>query len=236
MLLNNLLVFIGDYHDIRAIREDLKIFIKNKKDSKFYNVNTTKYIKKLKIEDEYKRNYVYELKISFLYSKSNVDELISSFRSPNVKIAHLCYQEKKKIWIVNQYDYIREYKLFPAFALNNILFDYMQYKEAAIITDSFENIKYNRNSNKIVVNDKQISYEELLDIIYNKTIKSKLLIDILDEFIKKYYDKCINSLENIYSNTKEKINNEEPSPFALFFVTFGIIGIIYILLKVMGYL
>ena len=135
---------------------------------------------------------------------------------PNVTIAHLCYSEKKRIWIVNDYDYIIKFKLIPPFALTNILLDYMHYKESAIITDSFENIKYDRNTNKIVVNDKQISHEELLNIIYHKTIKGKQIIDILDEFIKNYYYKCINKLENIYANTKENITSENQVPLHYF--------------------
>lgn len=236
MILRNILIFQGEYHDIRTIREELKIFLKNKKKSQFYNNLTTKYIKKLKLESEISQNNLYELKISFLYSKKNINELIYTFKTPNVNIIHMCYHVKKRVWIVNQYDYIKEFKLIPPFALNIILLDYMKYKESAIITDTFENIKFDLNTNNIVVNDKKIPHEELLNIIYNKTIKGKPLIDILDEFIRNCYNKCINSLENLYSNNKERIGNEEPSPQALFIITFGILGIIYLLLKIMGYL
>lgn len=236
MLLNNIIVFHGEYQDIRLIRNDLLTFIKKKKNAKIYHNKTTKYMKKLKIISEEKYGYFYELKVSFLYSKNNIDELIKDLTFPNVTTAHLCYSEKKRIWIVNDDDYIIKFKLIPPFALTNILLDYMHYKESAIITDSFENIKYDRNTNKIVVNDKQLPHKEIIDIIFNKTIKGKQIINILEDFIKNYYNRCINKLENIYANTEENTSSEEPSPFALFFVTFGILGIIFILLKIMNYI
>lgn len=236
MLLNNILIFQGYYYDINRIKANLIQFQKHNKKSTLYDINTTKHIRKLVIEAEYESKNGYELMISFQYLKTNINELINAFRTPNVIIAHLCYHEKQKLWIVNNNDYIKKYRLIPPFALQNILLEYMQYKESAIVTDNFETIKYDRNTNKIVVNDHYLPHNELLDLIYNQTLKGKVLIDILEQFIQNYHNKCINTAEAIYSNTKEIIGNEEPTPFALFFVTFGVLGIIFIIVMLMGYI
>lgn len=236
MLLNNIIIFQGSYHNIKSIREEINLFMKNKKQSRLYNDKTTKYIKKLKIFDEYERSGLYDLKITFNYTKGNIQDLLNALYFSDVIMAHLCFNENRNIWIVNKHEFIKEFRLIPPFALHKILLDYMQYKESAIILDSFETIKYDRNNLKIVVNDKYLNHDELLDLIYSKTISGKYFIDILEQFINNYYEKCINSYEEIYANTEEKTGSEEPTPFALFFVTFGIIGLIILFLVLMDYL
>lgn len=235
MLLNNVLIFQGNYSDIKLIREELNTFLKNKKSSKYYNDKTTRYIKKMKIVEEFERNYLYELKVTFLYSKTNLEDLINNFETSNVKIAHMCWNEKKEIWIVNNREYIEKFKLIPTFAINQVLLDYMNYKESSIILDTFQTIKYDLNDKQVVINDERLNHDELLDLLFNKTIKGKSFFAILEQFINNYHEKCINHYEKIYSNNKEKIDSEEPSPLALFIVTFGIIGIIVVLVKIMGY-
>ncbi len=235
MILNNVLVFQGDYSEIKLIRNELQTFLKNKKQSKFYHEKTTKFIKKLSVVDESERNYLYELRIFFRYSKNNLKELIKQFQISNVTIAHMAWNEKKNIWIVNQYENILEFKLIPSYAINQIILDYMHYKESSIVLDSFETIKYDQNNNTIVVNEKILSDDELLDLLFNKTIKGKPFYQILESFIHNFHEKCINSYEDIYSINKESISSEEPSPLALFIVTFGIIAILFLLIKVMGY-
>jgi len=235
MILNNILIFQGSYSDIKLIRNELSNFLTNKKGSKYYHEKTTKYIKKMKIEDEYERNYLYELKITFLYSKSNLKELLHIFESPNVVNAHMCWNEKKAIWIINNRDYMKSFQLMPPFAINQVILDYMHYRESSIILDSFETIKYDRNDNQIIVNDKKLDNHELLDVLFKKTINGKVFYDILEHFINNFYEKCINSYDKLYSINKESIDSEEPGPFALLIVTFGIIAIIFVLIKVMGY-
>ncbi|QVK17830.1 hypothetical protein KHQ81_13480 [Mycoplasmatota bacterium] len=235
MHFNNILIFQGNYSDIKSIREELNTFLKNKKSSKYYHDKTTKYIKKMKIVEEIERNYLYELKVTFLYNKTNLEALVQAFETPNIEIAHMFWNKKMKIWIVNQKEYIEKYQLIPTFAINQILLDYMDYKESSIILDSFQTIKYDRNDKQVVVNDKKLNHEELIDLLFNQTLNRKNLFTILEEFINNYYEKCINHYKKIYSINKEKIDSEEPSPLALFIVTFGIIGIIIVLIKVMGY-
>ncbi len=236
MILNNIIIFQGKYEDIRIIREDLKIFREKRKNSLFYHENTTKYLKKLTVFEEYQRNYLFELKINFTYSKNNLKELIETIPYKNVTIAHMCWNTKKNLWIVNNQKYIEEFRLIPEFAIHSILYDYMQYKESAIILDSFETLKYDRNTQKVVINEKVMTYDELLDLIFTKTLKGKEFFSILEEFIHNFHDKCINSYDDIYANNKEIVGNEEPSPLGLFIVTFGILGIIFLLIKLMGYL
>ncbi len=236
MVLTNVLIFQGSYLDIKSMKEELYAFQKNKKKSKYYNNKITPFIKKFMIHEEIECNYVYQLNVTFDYTKTNLKELIDTFQSAQLETAHMCSNEKREIWIVNKPEYIKEFHLIPTFAINQILLDYMHYKESSIILDSFETIKYDRNDHQIMVNEKKLTPDELIDLLFNKTIKGIQFFEILDQFINNFHEKCINNYEDIYSIHKEHISNEEPSPFGLFIVTFGILAILFILLKVMHYI
>lgn len=233
-MLNNLIIFRGAYEDIRVLRENIKLLQQNKKNSPLYNEKTTKYIRKLNIIDEYQKDSLYELKIAFQYKKVNYQELLDTFNIPNVELAHMCWDARNEVWIVNSKDYIEKYRFIPEFALQKILLEYMRYTESAIILDSYETLKYDQNINKVVVNDRNVSYDELLDLVFTKTIKGKPFFGLIDNFISNYHAQCINRYEDIITSNSEIVtSNEEPSPLGLFIVTVGIIAIIVIVLKIM---
>jgi len=233
-MLNNLIIYRGAYEDIRVIREKFKQLQENKKNSPLYNENTTKYLKKIQIIDEYQEDYLYELKISFQYKKSNYKELLETLKTPNAELAHMCWDAKDEVWVVNSTEYIEKYRFIPEFALHKILLEYMSYTESAIILDSYETIKFDHNTRRVVVNDRNVSYEDLLDIVFTKKIKGKPLYSVIEPFVINYYSQCINQYDGIFSSSSESIpNNEEPSPLALFIVTVGIIAIIVIALKIL---
>lgn len=237
LALNNLLIIRGSYQDIFDVKKEVNTLTsKTKRQSKLYEVKTSKYIKKLIIVEEVEVDYLYNLKLSFQYAKRNVLEFINLFQRFNVEIIHMCENEKNNIWIVNKREYIKKYHLIPQFAIQDVLYEYMNYKESAIVTDQIETIKYDRNTNHIVINEITQTQDQLLELLFKKTIKGKVFYDILEQFINNYYEKCINSYENLYSISKEINTTEEPSPFALFIVTFGLFGLIAILLFFMGYL
>ena len=199
VITQNIMIFQGNYQDIAETKQELTKLKHNKKISRFYRNNTTKYLKKLNFLSE-TGDFHNDLRISFTYPKTNINELI------------------------------------PPFAIREILLDYMRYIEAAIVLDSYRAVKYERNTKEIVVDEKPLSHKELLDIIYADTIKNRKVIDVLTDFTENFYNKCINNPNDLYPNNKEKSGNQEPTPFALFFVTFGIIGIIVIFLLIMGYI
>lgn len=236
MVLNNILIFQGSYYHIKDLKEELNLLSKNQKRSKLFSNETTKYMKKIIIYDEIERNYLYELKITFEYHKNNLLELIDTFKSSQYEVIHMCENAKNEIWIVNDKKYIKEFRLIPEFAIKKILLEYMRYKESAIILDSYETIKYDRNNQNIVIEDRKLNHEELLNLLFEKTIKNKGFYVLIEQFIDDFYEKCINNYEDLYSINKVQTGNEEPSPLALFIVTFGIIGIIFLLVILMGYL
>ncbi len=235
VILKNTLIFQGSYYHIKDLKEELILLSKSKKHSKLFSHEITKNMKKIIIFDEIERNYLYELKITFEYHKNNLLELIDTFKSSQYEVIHMCENAKNEIWIVNDKKYIEQFRLIPAFAIKKILLEYMHYKEAAIILDSYETIKYDRNNQDIVIEDKKLNHEELLNLLYEKTIKNKRFYDLIEQFIDNFYEKCINNYEELYSINKVETGNEEPSPLALFIVTFGIMGIIFLLVKFMGY-
>ncbi|MDF2699758.1 MAG: hypothetical protein K0Q49_1314 [Haloplasmataceae bacterium] len=236
MVLDNVLILRGNYYDIKDVKDEIDHFIKKPNSSKLYNNDTFKAIKKLMIEEEKEDNGLYNLKINFKYTKTNIEKFIHSFNIFPVEIIHMCENAKKEIWIVNKNEFIIKYRLIPAFAINHVLLDYMDYRDSAIILDSFETIKYDINNKRISVDNKYLTYEELLILLFEKTIKGRHFFDIIENFITNYYELCINTFEELYSISKESSKTEETTPLALFIVTFGLFGLILVLLKVMGYL
>jgi hypothetical protein len=236
MNLDNILIVKGYYSDLSKVETEVIKLRKKMKTSSLYDVATYKYIKQLEIQPMIQSHDQYILTLSFLYKNDSIKQFIDQFQAFNVEWFHLCANAKQEIWIVNELDAIKTHRLIPTFAINEILLDYMNYKESSIILDSFETIKYDRNAHMVVVDNKKQNHDELLNLLFEKTIKGKIVFDLLEQFVMSYYHQCINSYESLYSSNNETVENEEPSPLALFIVTFGIFAIILVLIKFMGYL
>lgn len=237
MKLNNQLIIRGSRSEIQAIEQ--KIYeLNNKKltnDSPFHGIKT-KSIKSLSIERNPLTPFESELKVSFIYKGKQIDSLINRFKSLPVEVIFYSENEKDKVWIVSQLDYIDEYKFIPEWAIKKILLDYMEYTESAIILDNFSTIQLDLNTNQLTINKKQPEKGTLLDIFFNQSINGKPLSQLLEQFTQSFYYQCINRYEDLYSSNEEKLEGERTTPFALFTVTFGIFAIIIILIYWMGYL
>jgi hypothetical protein len=235
MVLNNTLLLTGSYGQVTTVEREVNKLIKKDKSSQLYNKATYKHLKNIKTNGIQSTESIYFLHITFLYKKENIKTFIDLFNPLQVETIHMCENSKHEIWIVNSKSAIEKFRLIPEFAINEVLLEYMNYKESSIMLDSFETIKYDGNKNEIVVDNKKQTYDELLYLLFEKTIKGRIVFDVLEQFIYNYYEKCINSYESLYSSNNDKLESEEPTPLALFIVTFGIFALIGILLKFMGY-
>lgn len=235
MNLHNIIIVKGQYDELSRVESELSKLKRNSKESKLHDPKINKNIKGLKTNGVVLEGYDANLTISFDYKKLNVLTFIEKFKQFNVELNYMTYQEKSQIWIVNDYQSIEQYHFIPEFAMNDILIDYMEYKEASIMLDSYETLHLDRNSQCVVINKDKPKDKDLLNIFFNKSIKGKIIYQLLDNFINSYYQKCINTYEQLYSSNKEEVRNEEPSPLALFIITFGIFAIIGLLLVMMGY-
>jgi hypothetical protein len=238
MILKNKIIAKGAYEQVSLLYNEVQKLSDNKqmKTSKLYHKKYAKYIKTIHAHDLSYNHEDSRVQITFDYKSLKVKLFIDLFRQFEVDLITFTEHEKNDIWIVSDPLHINEYRLIPEWAINHILIDYMDYKESAIILDSFENIQLDRNTSKVVINNQQPEKGQLFDLFFNKTLKGKKVYDLLESFTISCYEKSINHYEELYASNKEKIDGEEPTPLALFIVTFGILALIAILLMTMGYL
>jgi hypothetical protein len=236
MVLNNVIIFKGTFDEVSKVDAEIGNYINKPESSSLYDSKQIKNIKALVSHGVIYNTDSSTLKVSFLYKKSSIKDFIEKFDSFNVEIIHYCFNEKLKVWIIIPFHYLDEFQLIPSFAITEVLVEYMHYTESSIVLDSYQSIHLDRNTNKLTINQQSLTAEELLQIFYQQTIKNKPVYQLLESFTQSYYNKCINSYEKLYSNSGNSYdNNEEPSPFALFIVTFGIFAIIAVLVILMGY-
>jgi hypothetical protein len=238
MILNNKIIAKGPYDKVSLIYNEVNKLSDKKqlKDSMLFHKKVVKHIKSIHAHDLTYNHEDSSVQITFEYKSLGVKLLIDLFNQFGVELITYTEQEKKEIWIVSDPLQINDYRLIPEWAINDILIDYMEYKESNIILDSFENIQLDRNTSKVVVNNQQPEEGQLIDLFFNKTLKGKKVVDLLESFTISCYEKSINQYDDLYASNKEKIDGEEPTPLALFIVTFGILALIAILLVTMGYL
>lgn len=234
MILNNKLILLGSYDELKYVKDELNKLPKNPKQSKLHTQKTSRYVKKVQTEEIIQYDNQYLLNIKFTYKKNNIKSFIDLFNQFHITSIHMCENAKENIWIVNNYSYVEKYRLMPKFVIAEVLLEYMDYKESAIILDNYQTVKFDRNLQQVVINDKLPTYEELLDVLFENSIKGKNVYLLLTDFINNFNEKCINTYEDLYHISNDIENNEEPSPFALFIVIFGIIGIIIIILLFTG--
>lgn len=238
MILNNTLIIKGNYSDISNLYNELYLLMERKKakTSALYHKKTFKKIKQLSVDTiKYLHQEPY-IKVSFQYKGLMVQSFIEQLKSFPVQIIAYSENQKQGIWIVDPKEACDDYHFIPEWVIEKALIDYMEYKASALVLDSFQTIALDHNTKHLVIDNVPPQPGALMEIYFQQRMNGKPLVDLLETFVASIHNQCINRYENLYVSSKEKSESEEPTPLALFIVTFGILAIILVFLVMMDYI